>query len=75
MIENVSPIYEYVSIRDWADQIRKMKINELKESINIYEKILEQEAKNYADPERYKKIVISEIDKIKEKLNYLIPST
>jgi predicted nuclease with TOPRIM domain len=75
MIEDISQVYEYVDIRAWAEQIREMKINELKESVSIYEEIIEKEAEKYADSERYKKIVNHEIDILKQKLDYLILST
>lgn len=63
--------YSDGDIRTWAKQIRENKIVELKESIDIYEKIIEGKTKEYANPERYKKIVIHEIDKLKEKLEIL----
>lgn len=37
-MEELSPIYDNVSIRDWADNIRQMKIRELEEYIKTVKK-------------------------------------
>ena len=38
-MEELSPIYDNVSIRDWADNIRQMKIRELEEYIKNVRKM------------------------------------
>ena len=37
-VEIVSPIYENVSIRDWAQSVRQIKINELRNKVGQHEK-------------------------------------
>lgn len=59
------------NIKERAQKIRKMKIRELQESIEIYEKLIKTESKNYKDPERYKKICQNEIDFLNEKLKMI----
>jgi hypothetical protein len=70
-MENVSPLYEDVSICDWADQIRQMKIDELRENINMYKNMSETEAEKYGNPERYKKIIGDEINFLESKIKIL----
>jgi hypothetical protein len=70
-MENISPIYENVSIESWAQNIRQIKINELRQDVIIHEKIMMINANQYDDPERYKKIIQGEIDLLKEKIHIL----
>jgi hypothetical protein len=60
-----------MNIEKRAQQIRKMKINELKEEIAIYEKLKKENSNYYDDPEKYKKICDELIEHIKEKLKMI----
>ena len=67
IMEDLSVIYEDVDIRVWADNVREMKIRELRETIEDHVKYKEK-ADEYGDPERYKEIVDNEIKQLEEKL-------
>lgn len=70
-MEEISTIYENVDIREWADNIRKMKIRELNVMIKDHKKYFE-DANEYGDYEgSYRSIVQGQIDKLEEKVKIL----
>jgi len=62
-METISPIYDNVSIEEWAQSIRQIKISELKEEIRIHKKILLNSPCN--------KLVQKDIDRLTRKLKIL----
>ena len=70
-MEEISPIYEDVDIREWADQIRINKICELYDMIEEYKKMIETDAKKHYSPTHYKYAVRRQIKDLQNKINIL----
>ena len=69
-MEDISPIYEDVDIRVWAQDIHLSKTRELEELINDHIKYMD-DSDQYFYPERYLYIVREEIYKLQRKLDVL----
>jgi hypothetical protein len=69
-MEEISPIYEQVDIRGWADRIREEKIRELENLISENKSLL-RAMDEYFYPEYHKDYVRTKFVRLKEKLNIL----
>ena len=69
-MKKISTSYDDKDIRKWASDIRKIKIHELNEMIKNHKECLKS-SPEYFNPERYKTIIQSEIDKLKSKVEIL----
>jgi hypothetical protein len=71
MTEDLSPVYDDVQIREWANNIRTIKINELRALIKKKQRDLKDYTCVEGHPSNRRATILDEISKLKKKLNII----
>jgi hypothetical protein len=71
MTEDLSPVYDDVQIREWAHNIRTIKINELRTLIKEKQRVLKDYTCVDGHLSNRRAVVLDEISRLKKKLNII----